>query len=1455
MPVHYSTSSSVYSPVESNFAFRRDELEQLNEDADEEYTNEQRQMNTEPSTLTFQTYVTAHSGSEQSENSLAVPGASAGVYDTTPKLDNVPDFVNDETPIIGNDGFFQNGTGPSRSSLLPHQELHSRFKRLSVTLQLSSNGTSGDSYLFKNSFQQNVDRVNKDNNQLPYDNRTSAYYKRIDEPYGPDSSFDDDTQIQNDAESSVARDRSSVISTSSFSRSSASSSRASLIRNYVTNKERARLAQDTETVTSGTDKTISNSSLTNFNFNQDASFVNFRGLRVSPTKPKAGSTLEDVPIRRDLVYKFDQENGSKNELSEKEKNDLAIHSAAPSLVGDSYGDSSLDPRSADASHLDESSTAETTVDSIPNSMSSKIQVDEENLASLFIRAIHPFDSSTLQSESDASICLSFDKGDLAFVHTIDESGWGEVTLVESLQRGWIPMNYFTIGVEEDLDGAEPFDDDDIGAIPNSIYLKPLFHSCGKFLTNPLSHKNRHGKYTFSIRVINVIGDGVSVFLRETYCLSRAKEIVIKRPVVRKTRKSLLADWYNLMLKANDFKGTSNFNKIEVLTLMVYQVIRKATAFLQVWSIESRQIVKRDTERALQSDMNNHPLLPSPPQAKQRVTEINGLLYSYLGLIIGRLDLVEHNPVGCDMLEVLTHQIILLLRELLFISKTGSDFSAEKPAELDDSLDSLLSLVSDLVTDVKALVLKTLNETEEDKNVYLSKRANKSAGPKDYHYTAEGGALIQIAAKMIKSISGTVSAIRKLFEVTGDFKLNAERSYPDYAKMKIDPEEFVKKCTIGMVQYQDLTKKQMKEYMPAKKQASNRFSMMRRGQTGALDITPGGLSMLHDVMPNENGKFGDDDAFKPFTNQSDTVKHNINDELLVDSNGNLLGASFKGLVYTLTNEDSPPEYFFVSTFFICFRTFTNGIDLIEELITRFELGNNSQNVDINYEIKLKNRRRLIVKMFQLWLESYWNHEADSPLLTTFINFFNEGVANYLPLDAMKLLEVAAKLSSKPLIENQGKSRKAKPAKQLITRSITVTRMNRKNATERTFVDSTLSSRYSMVDGYELSKINTNSSTSSSLKSMTLPMPLGVGNQTSSANSLLTKNQLITIENVNLTYRAILGESWCSEKFISTKEFIPLPLGIMLDNWYKICDQSWVLSNYRPNLLDFNGLEIAKQLTLVESYIFCSIKPEELLNENYTSKRAHLNLAPNVRKSVLFTNSLSSYVLESILQPKINIKMRVNMVKTWLKVAISCLYLRNFNSLAAIITALQSHLVTRLDRIWVELSDKYTELYEYLSGIVHPNKNYNVYRTKLRNFLVANDYNIPIVPYFQLFLQDLTFVMDGNPNFRKANTFLNQKLINIDKYLKVTRIIADIESLQTPYGSQAISKEVSRNSFFGGNGKPQELEDYNIVASPHLQELLLLEIWKVCQLNRKEDDRAWKLSCLIQPREGQTVNNVL
>ncbi|EGW34112.1 uncharacterized protein SPAPADRAFT_135010 [Spathaspora passalidarum NRRL Y-27907] len=1308
--------------------------------------------------------------------------------DATPKLvsNSNNDPIDDKTPLIGADGFI---VETQKQNLLPQQELSNKFKRLSMKLQNKT--TTGDSHQFMNNFQQNIEKANNLNAGTNEPTRESAYYKKIHE------TFQDDEEP--DAPSSCA---SSINSSSSKVPSSDSSS-------------------------------------FDFNTSKDDSFA-LSGNRIKADK----TNNEEIPIRKDLLSQVVTDTRFKD-LSEEEKIKLFIATKGKLNNNNSNTGLNIVYDDNNASHLSsdgESVASETSVNGTNAAKVAKTayeaatmavaEQEEEDLSSLFIRALHPFDSSSLQSEADASICLSFNKNDLAFVHTIDESGWGEVTLIDSLQRGWIPMNYFAIAIADDEDD---YDSDDETKIPNSHYLKPLFHSCGKFLLNPLSYKTRNNKYTFSIKVVNSIRDGVRLLLQETDCLSRSNELVTKRPVVRKSRKTLLADWYNLMVKANEFKNTSSFNKIEVLTLMVYQVARKAVSFLEIWSVESAKVgqAKQHAKpKATHDGFISYSLLPSPPLAKQRITEINGILFSYLGLILGRLDLIEHNQVGCDILETITHQIILLLRELLYISKVGSDFTSEKPQDLDASLDCLLSLVSELVTTVKALVSKTFNESAKEKvDSFGSPQFN---GTRDYHYTKEGGNLIVIASKMVKAISMTVTSIRKLLDVTGDFKLKGggERTYPDYGKMRIEPEEFVRKCSLGIAKNLNQPDN-FKNFSVTKPYKSNRYSLVRSGKSGDLGFTESGANLMQNILTNDTtSPFSiSTPEFQQFASSESNGASDIKNELLVDSSGNLLGASFKGLIYTLTNEEAPPDYFFVSTFFICFRSFANGIDLIEELISRFQME------ILDNSIAMKKRRRLIVKMFQIWMESYWNHDADYSLLTTLINFFNEGVCIILPLDGLRLLEIAAKLSSHPLIEN--KKRYHRVNNQLVNRSITI---NKKKFDRPPSIMSDEESVYSMVDGYELSKINTNSSTSNSITA--LPLPLGIGNQKSNAGSLLTKSQLHTIENLNAAFRSILGDSWCES---SDKKYKPIELTTLISNWFKICDQTWVLSNYRPNLLDFNGLEIAKQLTLIESQIFCAIKPEELLNQNYTAKRAHLKMAPNVRTSLLFTNCLSSYVLESTLQPRISDKLRVNIVKTWLKVAISCLYLRNFNSLAAIITALQSHLITRLDGLWQDLSEKYTELYEYLSSIIHPDKNYAVYRSKLRKFLVANDYNIPIVPYFSLFLQDLTFVTDGNPNYRKANTFLNQKLINIDKYLKTSRIIADIETLQISY-LDTEEHHPKRYSFLSlSKTNTGGSDGYFISPVPALQELILLELWKIIQLNNSEEDRAWKLSCDIQPRD--------
>ncbi|KAI5962619.1 BUD5 [Candida pseudojiufengensis] len=1483
---HISMSSSVYSPIETEFKpnyntinEEEDEEEQIidntqnsqnnnyynqQENYHQEQTNSNRSssddnhygLNPDLSSQTIQTFMTAntrlpdeqqqqqyHQNSMSNYSSINTSINEIIDNDETPILQSSAKN-NDKTPLVDHNGFLINEnsnnnnntynnnnaleepSNVSSSKFLPQRKLSNKFKRLSLKLQNTI--ASENSYQFMNNFHQNIEKANKstiDTNTST--SRTSNYYKKINDKNSPTDSYsyNDSNNIEQpksagdneEAEKTIIISNNDQISEISSISTTASSNQSLTSINNSANDENLNNSN-------------SNNINTNTNFkyqlkNEFPSSYNIGGTQVS----------DEIPIRKDLIQtpideKFQIYNNSKETMSQ---------SGGLNII---YDNNTIDNNNTTTTTNTTTPITTKTITPPTREPSKKSNtsesIEEEELSSLFIRALHPFDSSTLKSDSDASICLSFEKNDLAFVHTIDESGWGEVTLIESLQRGWIPMNYFNIAISDkslEKDGEEDTEEDNI-EFPNSHYLKPLLNACGKFLINPLSHKNRKGKYTFSIRIINSIRDGVRLLLQETDCLSRSNELVTKRTIVRKSRKSLLADWYNLMVKANEFKGTSNFNKIEILTLMIYQVTRKAISFLQIWSIESKEIIKRSNEKKLYDDLNNYPLLETPPLAKQRITEINGILYSYLGLIIGRLDLIEHNQYGCEILETIAHQIILLLRELLFISKTGSDFSSKKPEDLDQSLDNLLSLVSDLVSGVKNLVVKTLNEnlTTNDEQPFGSGPNFK--GERDYFYTEEGGNLLLIASKMIKSINQTIYSIRNLLELTGDFKLNSERSYPDYSKIKIEPQEFVKKCMKG------IKMKTNKRVPPltsnnnvinnnnhasvSQPYKANRYSMVRSGKTGDLSFTENGINLLQQF---ENSPFTVSAAeFQPFTSENGNNNNNNNqhisnnnginstldlsNELVTDKNGYLIGGSFKGLVYTLTNEDSPPEHFFISTFFICFRSFANGIDLIEELITRFEINQQPQTkIDINYELKLKKRRKLIIKMFQLWMESYWNHEMDYNLLTTLINFFNEGISIYLPFDSLKLIDIGAKLSSNPLIENR--NRKNKPIKQLVEKSIIISRSP--STTSLNSLTGSSSSSSSTASEFNLSRVNSNSS---SIKSL----PINNIENASKTTSLLSKNQIQTIEKIILTYRSILGESWCSQKYINT--YKSLDLNNLLNHFTIINEQNWVLTNYRPNLLDFNGLEIAKQLTIIESTIFNSIQPEELLNQNFTNKRSHLNLSPNVRLSLLFTNCLSNYVIESILQPNLTLKERINIVKIWLKISISSLYLRNFNSLAAIITSLQSHLITKISAIWQNLSSKYIELYNYLSSIISIEKNYLNYRTKIRNLLNSNE-KIPIVPYINLFISDITTTTEGIPKYIPSpKNFLNRKVINFQKFSKIIKIIGDLQKLQIPYNSSDV-----------------DMLDYKIENLYGLQELILLELWKINILYKNDDDRGWKLSC--------------
>ncbi|ODV84396.1 hypothetical protein CANARDRAFT_8749 [[Candida] arabinofermentans NRRL YB-2248] len=1207
---------------------------------------------------------------------------------------------------------------------------------------------------------------------------------------------------------------------------------------------------------------------------------------------------------------------------------------------------------------------------------------EEDTSALFVTATYPFDASTLDSENDAAICLSFQQNDIAFTYSLDDSGWGEVTLINTLKRGWVPMNYFRATLVNGLENDDlALGSDSSKKLSSNAKLaaskkplKKLFKSAGTFLLNPQNKpvyvKGELKGYTFDISYINGITLGIRMLLKETDCISRTSEIVQKKPAIRKLRKKLLRDWSDLIFKAKDYLHTVDVSKIEYLQLMTYQVLQKSITFLDIWALESDDLNSTAQMQALvnPSSRSLTPIvyLNSQPTASYRISEIYNHLITYLALMSGRLDLVEHNVLGCQVLENVNNHVNLLVEELKFIgtitktlvpanvpqphSRKGAPAQVSIPEQfkiLDSNslkLDELLVQLNKHVTVLTDVANRrnisnnikgsTSGRSIHNKNGLVRNATGKSTASRKVHnkqqplndiyfYSREGGGVISSSCAMVGLVTSSYKLIRSFITYTKDFELPASRKYPNFQKINISPQQFVKKCSVGLMSDKDVNRQvQQHQQKPTineelsspvipsgykANRESKRFSIFRAGDSGDMELNPDGLDFLSEIAPKNSSPFisNGDGTFDQFLDNGnspdiklsglgltssslvsaiDTSNHE--DEILRGSDNELLGASFKSLVALLTDENSPPDYFFTSTFFLTFRIFSHGTILLEELVSRFDVSDKileaerrnatGRNMYSSTESKLKTRRKLVCKTFQLWLESYWKPKTDYILLAPLLNFFNEAVKEVLPIEAFKLIEVASKLVGQPPVETI-KDRlnyynNIDNESQLIPRKISP-KLQKKHISKHlsTFSFSspngymneldTYNSFLEDIETYGLEKVETSNSLTASRNSS-----IGDHQNPGSNSLLLTPGHIETIEKIIISYRNMLQEHWIRNQTIQTNHFVPMDTISLLDSWWKTSQETWKIVNQDLALLNFNGLEIAKQLTLIESKMFCSIKAEELLNQNFTSKKLHLNLSPNIQKSVLFTNLLSDYVIESVLTPNLTMKQRVHALKCWLKVAISCLYLRNFNTLASIMTSLQSFLISRITKIWDGLSEKYKDLFQYLASIIHPDKNYLVYRTKLKEILSSNleeDLDVPIVPYVSLFLQDLTFIVDGNPNYRtNSKSFLNQKLINIDKYFRITRIISDLQTLQIPYRDvgelgaiyndgkvDLIRSNTIKNlkTQLSSEDDTNYVDMFDIMGVPCLQELTLLEIWKVKQIGSSEDDRAWKLSCDIQPRD--------
>ncbi|EHH59221.1 Ral guanine nucleotide dissociation stimulator-like 3 [Macaca fascicularis] len=146
---------------------------------------------------------------------------------------------------------------------------------------------------------------------------------------------------------------------------------------------------------------------------------------------------------------------------------------------------------------------------------------------------------------------------------------------------------------------------------------------------------------------------------------------------------------------------------------------------------------------------------------------------------------------------------------------------------------------------------------------------------------------------------------------------------------------------------------------------------------------------------------------------------------------------------------------------------------------------------------------------------------------------------------------------------------------------------------------------------------------------------------------------------------------------------------------------------PQLLDFSVDVVAEQLTLMDLELFSKVRPYECLGSVWSQRDrpGAAGASPTVRATVAQFNTVTGCVLGSVLgAPGLTAPQRAQRLEKWIRIAQRCRELRNFSSLRAILSALQSNPIYRLKRSWGAVSREPLSTFRKLSQIFSDENNH-------------------------------------------------------------------------------------------------------------------------------------------------------
>eukprot|EP01094_Clydonella_sp_ATCC50884_P028908 TRINITY_DN8841_c0_g1_i1.p1 TRINITY_DN8841_c0_g1~~TRINITY_DN8841_c0_g1_i1.p1 ORF type:complete len:588 (+),score=266.36 TRINITY_DN8841_c0_g1_i1:205-1764(+) len=204
------------------------------------------------------------------------------------------------------------------------------------------------------------------------------------------------------------------------------------------------------------------------------------------------------------------------------------------------------------------------------------------------------------------------------------------------------------------------------------------------------------------------------------------------------------------------------------------------------------------------------------------------------------------------------------------------------------------------------------------------------------------------------------------------------------------------------------------------------------------------------------------------------------------------------------------------------------------------------------------------------------------------------------------------------------------------------------------------------------------------------------------------------------------------------------------------------------------DIAQQLTLIDFDVFRRIEPRELLLQAW-SKKTTKHRAPNVRALIRRFNRVS-YWLATIVLCHEKLKDRAAALEKFINIAKELHALQNYNTLMGIIAGIRMSCVARLSFSQLTVNENLTKDFDKLCKMMEPQGSWKKYRAAIAGS------SPPALPYFGLYLTDLTFIGDGNADFKGERINIRKRLQEgavLEQVLKYQQKAYDIAPLHPLY----------------------------------------------------------------------------